>query len=111
MVKKLLSACAVLAVCAGLVAAQGAGDVNATIKMVDPSRGTALITVMQDNGIRIFEVAIPPDVKIVDPKGKKVKGGLKSDLFKSPNNRPAVPVQIRFVNDNGTQRITKITVP
>ena len=41
----------------------------------------------------------------------KVKGGLKSGLFKSPNNRPAVPVQIRFENVNGSQRITKITVP
>ena len=52
MLRKLACSCAVLLFCVGLVVAQGAGDVEATVKMVDPDRRTALITVMQDGGIR-----------------------------------------------------------
>jgi hypothetical protein len=112
MFRTLVCSAAALLMAAGAALAQSNGgrQVEATVKLVDADRGVALITVMQDNGIRIFEVAIPPTVKFQTPRGKKIKEGLRSNLFWSPNNRPAVPITIQYGNVNGAEQIKKIIV-
>lgn len=103
----------------GLLLAANSGfgqGLDATVKLVDPAFGTALITIVESyngeasGGIRIVELKIPDSVKIVTSDGKKVEGGIKSDVFKSPTNRPAVPVKIEFETVNGQQAIKKITL-
>jgi hypothetical protein len=111
MFRTIVSCLAALLLGAGFALAQGGGrEVDATVKMVDPDRSVALITVIQDNGIRIFEVAVPPTAKFVTPKGKKVKGGLRSSVFQSSNNRTAVPITIQYGDVNGSEQIKRIVI-
>lgn len=90
--------------------AQSGFKVDATVKLVDLDRNVALITIFDGGGIKILEVSIPPDTKFETPKGKKIKEGLKSDIFKDPINRPAVPITLQYQNVNGRQVLQKIVV-
>lgn len=108
--RKLFAASLALLFSAGLVVAQDPQKQDATIKMVDPQRGKMLVAVLKDGGIRILEYDLGKDVKFLDEKGKPLKGGLKNDIFSSPNNRPAVPVSISFDKDGGVKSI-KLTPP
>lgn len=91
--------------------AQSGTKVDATMKLIDPDKNVALITVNDDmGGIRILELPIPPDTKFETPKGKKIKDGIRSDIFKSPINRPAVPITIQYETINGRQVMKKIVV-
>jgi hypothetical protein len=106
--RKLIAAALALVLSAGLALAQEKQE--ATVKMVDPQRGKMLVAVLQDGGIRILEYDLGKDVKFLDEKGKPLKGGLKNQIFQSPNNRPAVPVSITFNKDGGVKGI-RLTPP
>ena len=86
----------------------GGAKVDATMKLVDANRNLAVIAVMQDNGIRIFEISVPPETRFVTPEGKKIKDGLRSPRFQSANNRLAVPVTLQYSATTGM--LNKITV-
>lgn len=107
---RLFSAALAIVVCTSLALAQDADKQAGTVKMVDAQRGLMLVAVLRDGGIRILEYELGKDVKFIDEKGKPLKGGLKSDVFKSDNNRPAVPISISFNKDGGVKSI-KLTPP
>ena len=108
--RNLLAASLALVFCAGLALAQDAEKLAATVKMVDPERGTMLVAVSFKDGIKIVEYELGKGVKFLDEKGKPIKGGLGADVFKSSNNRPAVPVSITFNKDGGVKGI-RLTPP
>lgn len=90
--------------------AQGGGrELDATVKMVDPVRRVAVIAVMADNGIRLREVRIPPDVKFETKDGKKMADGLKNPMFQNRENRFSLPVTIKY-GQGASGAMQKITL-
>jgi hypothetical protein len=108
--RNLYSAGLALLFVAGIALAQDSDKLKATVKMVDAERGKMLVAISADGGIRIKEFDLGKDVKFLDEKGKPLKGGLKSDKFKSDNNRPAVPISISF-NKDGSMKSIRLTPP
>jgi hypothetical protein len=86
----------------------GGGELNTTVKMVDPARGVAVVAIMADNGIRLREVKIPPNVKFETKDGKKMADGLKNPMFQNRENRFSIPVTIKYAP--GGAAIDKITL-
>jgi hypothetical protein len=107
--RNLVAASLALVLAAGLALAQEKQE--GTVKMVDVERGRMLVAVPFNGGIKIIEYDLGKDVKFVDEKGKPLKGGLKNDIFKSPNNRPAVPVSISFTKDGDVKGIKLTPAP
>lgn len=105
MFRKLMTAALGLLLAVTFALAQDANKQEATVKLVDPDRGKMLVAIVKDGGIKIVEYDLGKDVKFLDEKGKPLKGGLKSDAFKSSNNRPAVPVTLTMNKDGGVKSI------
>jgi hypothetical protein len=105
MIQRLLTAAIAFLIITGLALAQTPDKLQATVKMVDPDKGKMLISIVKDGAIKIVEYDLGKDVKFLDEKGKPIKGGLKSDVFKSDNNRPAVPITMSFTKDGGVKSV------
>jgi len=103
MVRSVIGAAIVLLFGAGALMAQDASKY--TVKLVDPDKGKMLVTIYKDGGIKVVEFDIGKDTKFLDQNGKPLKGGLKSDTFKSPNARPEVPIAMKFNNDGSVKSI------
>jgi hypothetical protein len=104
MMNRFLCAAGVLVLVVGSALAQN-NKQEATVKMVDPDKGKMLIAVVKDGGISVKEVDIGKNVKFMDENGKPMKDGLKSDAFKSKNDRPAVPITMKFDKSGNLQSI------
>lgn len=108
--RTLIAASLALVLSAGLALAQSPPKVEGTVKMVDPQRGKMLVALPFDGGIKIVEYDLGKDVKFLDEKGNPLKNGLKNDIFKSPNNRPAIPISLSFGKDGGVKGV-RLTPP
>lgn len=112
--RNLLTAALALVFSAGVAFAQDADKLAGTVKLVDLDKGKMLVALATNEGgiagIKIVEYDLGKDVKFLDEKGKPLKGGLANPAFKSPNNRPAVPVSITFNKDGGVKGI-RLTPP
>lgn len=75
------------------------------VQMIDPERGTFLVSVVQNGGLKILEYKVSDKTKFVTENGKAVKDGLKADAFKNPYNRPTVPVTLSFDANGGLKEV------
>ena len=107
----MLSVVALLFV-AGLGLAQTGGrQADAVAQLVDAARGYVVISVIGDNGIRNYEIKIPPGTKFETADKKPIKEGLKDPMFNTRENRFSMPISIKFgKGPDGKETIQKVVV-